>query len=79
MEPSMKRMTPPALRATSPRLRVGRHLASTAMLALLSACSDSPPPALPPGGPDDSAAPSAHRPYQPVMAGTVMHGIGERP
>jgi hypothetical protein len=50
-----------------------------AILALLSACGDSPPSPLPSGGPDDSAAPSGHRPYRPVMAGTVSHGIGDRP
>ena len=49
------------------------------VLTLLSACGDSPPPPLPSGGPEDSAAPSAHRPYRPVMAGTVAHGIGEPP
>jgi hypothetical protein len=56
-----------------------KRLALLAMMALLSACGDSPPPPLPSGGPDDSAAPSAHRPYQPVMAGTVAHGIGDQP
>jgi hypothetical protein len=50
-----------------------------AVMALLSACGDSPPPQLPSGGPEDSASPSAQRPYRPVMAGTVPHGIGERP
>ncbi len=50
-----------------------------AVMALLSACGDSAPPPLPPGGPDDSAAPAAQRPYRPVMAGTVSHGIGDRP
>jgi hypothetical protein len=50
-----------------------------AVLALLAACGDSPPPPLPAGGPDDATAPSANRPYQPVMAGTVSHGVGDRP
>lgn len=56
-----------------------RRFVLVAVLALLSACGDSPPPPLTPGGPEDSAAPSADRPYRPVMAGTVSHGIGDRP
>ena len=56
-----------------------KRLVLMAILALLSACGDSPPPPLPPGGPDDSAVVSAQRSYRPVMAGTVSHGIGDRP
>jgi len=51
-----------------------------ALIAMLSACSDKPLPVLVPSpGPDDQAAPSADRPYHPVMAGTVWHGVGDRP
>lgn len=50
------------------------------LLALLSACADKPLPTLMPSpGPDDQAAPTADRPYRPVMAGTVSHGVGDRP
>jgi hypothetical protein len=57
-----------------------KHLALTLLLALLSACSDVPPPALVPSpDPADPAAPSADLPYRPVMAGTVSHGVGDRP
>jgi hypothetical protein len=49
------------------------------LMALLAACGDSPPPPLPSGGPDDAAAPATNRPYRPVMAGTVAHGVGDRP
>ena len=49
------------------------------LMALLAACGDSPSPPLPSGGPDDAAAPTANRPYRPVMAGTVSHGVGDRP
>jgi hypothetical protein len=50
------------------------------LLALLSACADKPlPTVMPSPGPDDQAAPTADRPYRPVMAGTVSHGIGDRP
>ena len=51
-----------------------------ALIAMLSACSDKPLPVLTPSpSPDDQAAPSADRPYRPVMAGTVWHGVGDRP
>lgn len=50
-----------------------------ALLALLSACGDSPLLPLPSGGPDDAAVPSAASPYRPVMAGTVSHTLGDRP
>ena len=52
-----------------------------ALLALLAACADTPPPAAisPSPGPDDPAAPSADIPYRPVMAGTATHGIGSKP
>lgn len=51
------------------------------LLGLLAACSNSAPlPAVstPPNA-DDATAPAADRPYRPVMAGTVNHGIGDRP
>jgi len=57
-----------------------KHLLLAALLALLAACTDKPlptPVATP--GPDDPAAPAADRPYRPVMAGTVWHGVGDRP
>jgi hypothetical protein len=51
-----------------------------ALLALLQACSTSPPPTLAPSpGPDDPAAPAADAPYRPVMAGTAYHGLGKTP
>ena len=57
-----------------------KHLALTALMALLSACSYAPLPSLAPSpGPDDSASPPADLPYRPVMAGTVSHGVGARP
>lgn len=50
------------------------------LFAMLSACTDKPLPELAPSpGPDDQAAPSADRPYRPVMAGTAWHGVGDRP
>lgn len=50
------------------------------LLALLSACADKPlPMVMPSPGPDDQAAPAADRPYRPVMAGTVSHGVGDKP
>ena len=58
-----------------------RVLLLTALLALLAACDNSTPlptvSASP--NPDDPAAPAAQRPHRPVMAGTVHHGIGDRP
>jgi hypothetical protein len=57
-----------------------KHTLFAALLALLSSCADKPLPTLMPSpGPDDQAAPSADRPYRPVMAGTVWHGLGDRP
>lgn len=57
-----------------------RRIILIMLLALLSACSDKPLPVLAPSpGPDDQAAPPADRPYRPVMAGTVWHGVGGRP
>lgn len=51
-----------------------------ALLALLQACSTSPPPTLAPSpGPDDPAAPAANAPYRSVMAGTAYHGLGKAP
>jgi hypothetical protein len=50
------------------------------LLALLSACTEAPPPALAPSpGPDDPAAPSADMSYRPVMAGTAYIGVGAEP
>ena len=58
-----------------------RVLLLTALLALLAACDNSTP--LPDvnasANPDDPKAPVGERPYRPVMAGTVHHGIGDRP
>ena len=49
-------------------------------LALLQACSESPPPTLAPSlGPEDPAAPAAAAPYRPVMAGTAYHGLRRTP
>jgi hypothetical protein len=56
-----------------------RHFMLTALLALLQACSETPPPALAPPGPDDPAAPPSDAPYRPVMAGTAYHGLGRTP
>ena len=58
-----------------------RYIVLTALIALLAACADTPPPAAisPSPGPEDSAGPSANLPYRPVMAGTVYHGIGSKP
>lgn len=57
-----------------------RRLSLTMLLALLSACSDAPPPviSLSPG-PDSPASPPANAPYRPVLAGTAYHGIGSKP
>ena len=53
----------------------------SALLGLLAACSRSVP--LPevsvPRGPDDPAAVAVDHPYRPILAGTVDHGIGDRP
>jgi hypothetical protein len=51
------------------------------LLGLLAACSNSaPPPSVTTLlDPDDAAAPVTDRPYRPIMAGTVYHGIGDRP
>ncbi len=50
------------------------------ILGLLAACSTtSPLPTVSISNPDDPAAPAADRPYRAVMAGTVDHGIGDRP
>ena len=57
-----------------------RHFMLAALLALLQACSDQPPPALAPlPGPDDPAAPPSDAPYRPVMAGTAYPGLGRTP
>jgi len=57
-----------------------RHFMLAALLALLQACSEAPPPALAPSpGPDDPAAPAAATPYRSVMAGTAYHGLGRTP
>ena len=58
-----------------------RVLLLMALLALLAACANGTP--LPDvnasPNPDDPAAAAARRSYRPVMAGTVHHGIGDRP
>ncbi len=57
-----------------------RILAFTFLLALLSGCTDTPPPSLTSSpGPDSSSAPAADMPYRPVLAGTAYHGIGSKP
>lgn len=57
-----------------------RRFLFVALVALLQACSTSPPPTLAPStGPDDPAAPTADAPYRPVMAGTAYHGLGKAP
>jgi len=58
-----------------------RQFLLATLLALLSACADEPPPhhAASSQGPDNPAAPATDRPYRPVMAGTVWHGVGDRP
>ncbi len=56
-----------------------RHFVLAAFLALLQACSASPPTLGSPVGPEDPAAPSADAPYRPVMAGTAFHGLGKTP
>ncbi len=57
-----------------------RHFMLAALLGLLQACSESPPPTLAPSpGPDDSTAPSSDAPYRSVMAGTAYHGLGSAP
>ncbi len=52
-----------------------------ALLALLAACADAPPPAAtsPSPGPDNPAGPAADLPYRPVMAGTAWHVVGSKP
>jgi hypothetical protein len=57
-----------------------RYFMLAALLGLLQACSEAPPPALAPSpGPDDPAAPPSNTPYRPVMAGTAYHGLGSTP
>jgi hypothetical protein len=57
-----------------------RRIVLAMLFALLAACSDKPLPIVVPApGPDDQAAPAADRPYRPVMAGTVWHGVGDKP
>ena len=57
-----------------------RRLVLAALLAALTACTDTPPPSITPSpAPTDPAGPSADIPYRPVMAGTVSHGVGARP
>lgn len=47
---------------------------------LVAACTDKPLPSLAPSpDPYDAAGPSADIPYRSVMAGTVFHGVGDRP
>ena len=58
-----------------------RALLVAALVALLAACANGTP--LPDvtasANPDDPKAAVGERPYRPVMAGTVDHGIGDRP
>jgi hypothetical protein len=57
-----------------------KYLVLMALIALLAACADAPPPAISPSpGPDDPAGPSANLPYRSVMAGTAYHGVGSKP
>ena len=50
------------------------------LLAMLSACTENPPPApMSSPTPDNAGAPTANLPYRPVMAGTAYHGIGSKP
>ena len=50
------------------------------LLSLLSACDQGAlPTVISQPSPDDAVAPVADRPYRPVMAGTVSHGIADRP
>ncbi|WIM09192.1 hypothetical protein [Enhydrobacter sp.] len=58
-----------------------RIVVLAALLALLAACGNGPslPTVSAFPNPDDPAAPAAAQPYRPVMAGTVYHGIGDRP
>jgi hypothetical protein len=51
-----------------------------AVALLLAACADEGAHhATTPGSPDDPNAPTVQRPYSSVMAGTVDHGLGDRP
>jgi hypothetical protein len=57
-----------------------RPLVFVALLALLSACTGTPPPApMSSPKPDEAGAPSADTSYRPVMAGTAYHVIGIKP
>jgi hypothetical protein len=58
-----------------------RYLVLAALISLLTACADAPPPAAiaPSPGPEDPAAPASNVPYRPVMAGTAYHGVGSKP
>ena len=58
-----------------------KRLLLALLLGLLAACSNSAPlPTVSASShPDDATAPAADSPYRPVMAGTVYHGIGDRP
>jgi len=56
------------------------RLLSLLLLTLLAACDQGPLPlSTTSAGPEDPAAATANRPYRPVMAGTVDHGLGDRP
>lgn len=58
-----------------------KYLVLTALIALLAACADAPPPAaiMSSPRPDDPTGPSANLPYRPVMAGTAYSGLGSKP
>lgn len=57
-----------------------RILIFTLLLALLSGCTNAPPPSLTSSpGPENSSAPAADMPYRPVLAGTAYHDIGSKP
>jgi hypothetical protein len=57
-----------------------KPLALVLLFAVLSGCTENPPPApISQPTPDNAGAPSANMPYRPVMAGTAYHGIGSKP
>jgi hypothetical protein len=57
-----------------------KRLALVLLLALVSACTETSPPApMASPTPDNAGASSANMPYRPVMAGTAYHGVGSKP
>ncbi len=57
-----------------------KRLSLIVLLALLASCAEPPLPALVSSpDPTDAAGPSADIPYRPVLAGTMSHGVGDRP